>query len=244
MPTVLLVDGDRHALELLGASLRGAGFETLIADSGGSALARLGGRLPDLVLLDLVLPDMAGTELCRLIRIETRTRNVPVVICTARGDETDRIAAFEVGADAYVSKPCSTRELALRLRAILRRAAGVGTAERRPDEGPVRIDVDAHRCWVAGAEVDLTPIEFRLLLALTARTGHVQSRERLLADVWGPDARSRTLDTHVKRLREKLGSARGMLETVRGIGYRFADAAPTALAERRSHRASTRCSTA
>ncbi len=148
------------------------------------------------------------------------------MICTARGDEVDRVVGFELGADDYVTKPFSMRELVLRLGAVLRRVGGAASSQPPPDRiGPIQIDVDAHRCSIGGVEVELTPIEFRLLVTLTARLDRVQSRERLLADVWGmgSDVETRTLDTHVKRLREKLGPARDLLETVRGVGYRFVD---------------------
>jgi two-component system phosphate regulon response regulator PhoB len=224
--TVLIVEDERDMLTLLDSNLRAAGFETVLADSGERALAQLRARVPDLVLLDLMLPDLPGAEVCRQIRADPLTRAVPVVICTARGDEIDRIVGFELGADDYVTKPFSMRELVLRLRAVLRRVAAAPAPERPPGQvGPLEIDVDAHRCSIHGAVIELTPIEFRLLVALTARLGHVQPRERLLAVVWGngSDPETRTLDTHVKRLREKLGPARDLLETVRGVGYRFAD---------------------
>ncbi len=226
MPTVLIVEDEHDMLELLDVNLRAAGFETLLAGSGERALALVRERIPDVVLLDLMLPDVPGTEVCRQIRSDPLTRDVPIVICTARADEVDRIVGFELGAADYVTKPFSMRELVLRLRAVLRRLAGGGGGERPRDRiGPVQIDVDAHRCSIDGVEVELTRIEFRLLVTLAARLGRVQPREQLLADVWGmgSEVETRTLDTHVKRLREKLGPARDLLETVRGIGYRFAD---------------------
>ena len=226
MPTVLIVEDEHDMLELLDVNLRAAGFETLLAGSGERALALVRERIPDVVLLDLMLPDVPGTEVCRQIRSDPLTRDVPIVICTARADEVDRIVGFELGAADYVTKPFSMRELVLRLRAVLRRLAGGGGGERTRDRiGPVQIDVDAHRCSIDGLEVELTRIEFRLLVTLAARLGRVQPREQLLADVWGmvSEVETRTLDTHVKRLREKLGPARDLLETVRGIGYRFAD---------------------
>ncbi|HEY6006358.1 MAG TPA: response regulator transcription factor [Anaeromyxobacter sp.] len=226
MPTVLVIEDERDMRTLLDSNLRAAGFETLLAESGERALEQLRASVPDIVLLDLMLPGVPGAEVCRQIRADPRTRGVPIVICTARGDEIDRVVGFELGADDYVTKPFSMRELVLRLRAVLRRMAGAAVPERPPERvGPLEIDVEAHRCSIEGAEIELTPIEFRLLATLTARLGRVQSRERLLADVWGngPDLETRTLDTHVKRLREKLGPARDLLETVRGVGYRFAD---------------------
>ncbi|WP_242346135.1 response regulator [Anaeromyxobacter terrae] len=226
MTSVLLVDDERDLLSLLDFNLRAAGFETLLATTGEQALVQLRRRVPDIILLDLMLPDVSGTELCRQIKADPRTRNVPVVILTAKGDELDRVVGFEVGADDYVTKPFSVRELVLRLKAVARRAGGGRSAERPPETvGPIRIDVDAHRAFVDGAEVQLTPLEFRLLTTFMARLGRVQSREQLLEDVWemSSEVETRTVDTHVKRLREKLGSGRDLLETVRGIGYRLID---------------------
>jgi two-component system phosphate regulon response regulator PhoB len=173
-----------------------------------------------------MLPDIPGTEVCRRIKSEARTRHVPVGMLTAQGEEVDRVVGFELGADDYVTKPFSVRELVLRLKAILRRAGG-GKSVERPRErvGPIRVDVEAHRVFVDAVEVVLTPLEFRLLSTFMSRLGRVQSREQLLEDVWemSPEVETRTVDTHVKRLREKLGSGRDLLETVRGVGYRLVD---------------------
>jgi two-component system phosphate regulon response regulator PhoB len=223
--SVLLVDDERDLLSVLDFNLRAAGFETILATTGEEALQHLRRRVPDLVLLDLMLPDLSGTEVCRRIKGDPRTRHVAVVMLTAKGEEVDRVVGFELGADDYVTKPFSVRELVLRLKAVLRRSAG-RAAERPPESvGPIRVDVDGHRAFVDGAEIQLTPLEFRLLTTLMARLGRVQSREQLLEDVWGmsSELETRTVDTHVKRLREKLGSGRELLETVRGIGYRLVD---------------------
>jgi two-component system phosphate regulon response regulator PhoB len=223
---VLLVDDERDLLSVLEFNLRAAGFETILATTGEEALAQVRRNLPDLVLLDLMLPDLAGTEVCRQIKADPRTKHLPVVMLTARGDEVDRVVGFELGADDYVTKPFSVRELVLRLKAILRRAPpGSRAGAPRAAVGPIRVDADAHRAWVDGVEVQLTPLEFRLLSLFMARLGRVQSRERLLEDVWdaSADLETRTVDTHVKRLREKLGSGRDLLETVRGVGYRLVD---------------------
>jgi two-component system, OmpR family, phosphate regulon response regulator PhoB len=224
--SVLLVDDERDLLSLLDFNLRAAGFETVLATSGEQALSQLRRRVPDLVVLDLMLPDISGTELCSRIKSDPRTKHVPVVMLTAKGEEIDRVVGFEVGADDYVTKPFSVRELVLRVRAVLRRRRSGPTAERAPEAvGPIRVDVDSHRAFVDGAEIQLTPLEFKLLTTLMARLGRVQSREQLLEDVWGmsSELETRTVDTHVKRLREKLGSGRELLETVRGIGYRLVD---------------------
>lgn len=226
MTTVLLVDDERDLLSVLDFNLRAAGFETVLATRGEEALLALKRRIPDLVLLDLMLPDIPGTEVCRRIKADPRTRQVPVVMLTAKGEEVDRVVGFELGADDYVTKPFSVRELTLRLKAILRRAGGGRAAERpREQVGPIRVDVDAHRVFVDGAEAVLTPLEFKLLSTFMARLGRVQSREQLLEDVWemSPEVETRTVDTHVKRLREKLGSGRDLLETVRGVGYRLVE---------------------
>jgi two-component system phosphate regulon response regulator PhoB len=223
---ILLVDDERDLLSLLDFNLRAAGFETLLATTGEQALSHTRRRVPDIVLLDLMLPDVPGTEVCRQLKSDPRTRHVPVVMLTAKGEEVDRVVGFELGADDYVTKPFSVRELVLRLKAVLRRAGAARASERPPEKvGPIRVDVDAHRAFVDGAEVQLTPLEFRLLTTFMARLGRVQSREQLLEDVWemSSEVETRTVDTHVKRLREKLGSGRDLLETVRGIGYRLVD---------------------
>jgi len=225
--SVLIVDDERDLLSLLDFNLRQAGYETMLAASGAEALAQLRRRVPDLVLLDLMLPDVSGTEVCRSVKAEARTRHVPVMMLTARGEEVDKVVGFELGADDYVTKPFSVRELVLRVKAVLRRA-GAGAVERSPESvGAIRVDVEAHRAYVAGAEVVLTPLEFRLLVTLMARVGRVQSREQLLTEVWemSSEIETRTVDTHVKRLREKLGEARDLLETVRGVGYRLVEPA-------------------
>ncbi|HZZ85329.1 MAG TPA: response regulator [Anaeromyxobacteraceae bacterium] len=224
MPSVLIVDDESDLVSLLDFNLRQAGFETLLAQSGEEALAQLKRRVPDLILLDLMLPDLSGIEICRRVKSDARTRSVPVVMLTARSDEVDRVVGFELGADDYVTKPFSVRELALRLKAVLRRAAAQ-PAEQRPtsEVGPIRVDLDAHRCWVGQDEVELTALEFKLLTTFMSRLGRVQSRDQLLTDVWemSAEVETRTVDTHVKRLREKLGPARDLLETVRGVGYRL-----------------------
>jgi two-component system phosphate regulon response regulator PhoB len=227
VPAILIVDDERDLLSVLDFNLRQAGFETLLAASGAEALTHLRRRVPDLVLLDLMLPDVAGTEVCRSVKTDPRTKHVPVMMLTAKGEEVDKVVGFELGADDYVTKPFSVRELVLRVKAVLRRA-GAGAPDRPPESvGSIRVDVEAHRAYVAGAEIVLTPLEFRLLVTFMSRVGRVQSREQLLTDVWemSSELETRTVDTHVKRLREKLGEARDLLETVRGIGYRLVEPA-------------------
>jgi len=224
---VLVVDDERDLVSLLDFNLRQAGFETTIAYSGEQALQAARRRVPDLVLLDLMLPDLSGTDVCRQLKSDPRTKALPVIMLTAKGEELDRVVGFELGADDYVVKPFSMRELMLRVKAVLRRAAQQGGDRPRSELGTIRLDVDAHRCYIAGDEVELTPLEFRLLATLMSRAGRVQSRERLLTDVWemSSELETRTVDTHVKRLREKMGPARDLLETVRGVGYRLVDPA-------------------
>ena len=223
--TILIVEDERDLVEAVEYSLQREGFETRAAGTGEQALKLLDKEpKPDLVLLDVMLPDMSGTEVCRRLRAHEGSRHIPVIMATARGEEIDRVVGFEVGADDYVVKPYSVRELALRIRAILRRAA-------RADEplttetsfGRLRVDPSAHRVFVDSDEVQLTALEFRLLATFLQRRGRVQSRETLLSDVWGieADITTRTVDTHVKRLREKLGPAGVYVETLRGVGYRF-----------------------
>jgi two-component system, OmpR family, phosphate regulon response regulator PhoB len=181
-------------------------------------------RRPDLVLLDLMLPDGSGTELCKTLRQDAATRGVRVVMLTAKGEEIDRVIGFELGADDYIVKPFSVRELLLRVQAVLRRVS-TGESGETTQFGVLRVDRGAHRVWVGGQEVELTALEFKLLLTLHDRRNRVQTRDALLSDVWKIDAdvTTRTVDTHVKRLREKLGAAGIYVQTVRGVGYRFAE---------------------
>jgi two-component system, OmpR family, phosphate regulon response regulator PhoB len=221
---VLVIEDEVDLATTLEYNLRSEGFQVRVANSGRQGLAAATTEpVPDVIVLDLMLPDLSGTEICRRLREQERTREVPVVMCTAKGEEIDRVVGFEVGADDYVVKPFSVRELILRIRALLRR---VQRTEGEPSLirfGRLKIDRDAHRAWVDEGEVDLTALEFRLLHAFLSRRGRVQTRDALLADVWGIDAdvTTRTVDTHVKRLREKLGDAGMYIETLRGVGYRF-----------------------
>jgi two-component system phosphate regulon response regulator PhoB len=179
---------------------------------------------PDVVLLDQMLPDLQGTEVCRSLQLDPDTRDVPIVFVTAKGDDVDRIVAVELGAVDYVVKPFSVRELLLRVQAILRRARTLQSSQRIIEFGMLRIDEDAHRVWVDGAEVGLTLLEFKLLVTLYENRARVQTRDVLLGGVWGMDVgvTTRTVDAHVKRLRDKLGAAGWYVQTVRGLGYRFA----------------------
>jgi len=222
---VLIVDDEVDILNLVKMTLEREGFTTISATSGQKAVEMVQARNPSLVILDLMLPDMPGTEVCRRIRTGTRNTDLPVIMLSARGEEIDRVVGFEVGADDYVVKSSfSARELVLRVRAVLRRrAAAEEEATDRLEFQHVMIDEAAHRVWVDEEEISLTATEFRLLMVLARREGKVQTRGTLLQDVWEmpPDLNTRTVDTHVKRLREKLGAASVHVETVRGVGYRF-----------------------
>ena len=219
---VLVVDDERDLVKTLVYNLEREGYRTRSAFTARQALDL--GRVdpaPDLVLLDLMLPDLPGVEVCRALRSDAKTRHVKVIMLTAKGEEIDRVVGFELGADDYVVKPFSVRELMLRVRAILRR----GGPETEAEEiifGRLRIDSAGHRVWVDTEEIVLTALEFRLLTVLLERRGRVQTREVLLGDVWGihADIHTRTVDTHVKRLRHKLGAAGPYIETLRGVGYR------------------------
>lgn len=226
MVRILVVEDEPDVREVLRFNLAQAGYEVFGAPSGRDGINLARQRRPDLVLLDWMLPDVSGIDVCRSLKDAPTTRRIPVVMLTARTDEIDKVVAFELGVEDYVTKPFSVRELLLRIRAILRRAEGEPALDPVIQFGVLRVDRDAHRAWVEGAEVELTPIEFRLLVTLYDRKNRVQSRDQLLEDVWGSEARvhERTVDAHVKRLREKLLRAGDYVETVRGVGYRFAPA--------------------
>lgn len=222
---ILIVDDEADIVELLDYNLRQAGYTVVSARDGASAIAAVKRQRPDLIVLDLMLPDIPGTEVCRRLRREPDTQSIPILMLTARADEIDRVVGFEVGADDYVGKPFSPREIVLRVQALLRRTKPRNEPVALLRIGALEIDVSRHRVTVADEDVPLTALEFKLLLDLASRRGRVQSRDDLLERVWGyaPGIETRTVDTHVKRLREKLGEARDSIETVRGVGYRIKD---------------------
>lgn len=222
-PKILVVDDEPDALEILGFKLQEAGFTPVFARDGERALTAARIERPDLIVLDLMLPQIDGLEVCKLLRRDAATSGIPIIMLTARAAEFDRVLGLELGADDYVTKPFSPRELVLRVRKLLARTSNADAPVPRMRAGPVEIDSDRHRVMVAGNGVELTPTEFKLLELLARRRGRVQSRERLLQDVWGYESSTdtRTVDTHMRRLREKIGPAAGYLETVRGLGYRF-----------------------
>jgi two-component system phosphate regulon response regulator PhoB len=225
-PLILIVDDEPELAKTIAYTLEQEGFATRHAANGRAALdAAALLPTPDLVLLDQMLPDLSGTEICRELRRTEATRSTPIVFLTAKDSEIDRVVAFELGADDYVSKPFSVRELVLRVRALLRRAKvpRVSASGGEQNFERLRVDPEAHQVWVDGREIALTALEFRLIHTLLSRRGRVQTRSQLLEDVWGvhADVTTRTVDTHVKRLREKLGDAGAYVETIRGVGYRF-----------------------
>ncbi len=220
---ILVVDDEPALLELVDYNLREAGYIVVTAKDGASALAEVRRQKPDLILLDVMLPDVSGTEVCRRLRRDADTARIPIMMLTARGQEIDRVVGFELGADDYVVKPFSPRELALRVQAVLRRATNTAPDPgQRIVIGKLVMDISRHQVLVSDVDVQLTALEFKLLLDLVTRRGRVQSRDALLDRVWGysPGIETRTVDTHVKRLREKLGEASDYIETVRGVGYR------------------------
>jgi two-component system, OmpR family, phosphate regulon response regulator PhoB len=225
MARVLVIEDEQDLQKILGYNLRQAGHEALAATRGNEGLDLARGKHPDIVLLDLMLPDLPGTEVCKILKRDARTKGIPILMLTAKGEEIDRVLGFELGADDYVVKPFSVRELLLRIDAILRRTREQSAGTQGFQFGLLRVDRDAHRVWVEEAEVQLTALEFNLLVTLYDRRNRVQERAVLLDNVWGIEAAitTRTVDTHVKRLREKLGKAGDYIETVRGVGYRFAE---------------------
>jgi two-component system phosphate regulon response regulator PhoB len=221
---ILVVDDEPDALEVLGFKLREAGYTPVFAKDGARAIALARDERPDLVVLDLMLPEVDGLEVCKILRRDPATASIPIIMLTARAAEMDRVLGLELGADDYVTKPFSPRELVIRIRKQLARAHSGDEAGSHLKVGDIQIDVPRHLVQVGSKPIILTATEFRLLEILARRRGRVQSRDRLLQDVWGYEnpIDSRTVDTHMRRLREKLGAAAEHLETVRGVGYRFA----------------------
>lgn len=222
-PRILVVDDEPDALEILGFKLKEAGFAPLFAKDGTKALAAARDERPALIVLDLMLPEVDGLEVCKLLRRDPATSAIPIIMLTARAAEMDRVIGLELGADDYVTKPFSPRELVLRIKKLLARAKSTDEPVSQLRYGELEIDVPRHTVTVGGGTVDLTATEFKLLEILARRRGRVQTRDRLLQDVWGYDnpIDSRTVDTHMRRLREKIGGAADYLETIRGVGYRF-----------------------
>lgn len=225
---ILIIDDEPDVLDLVALNLKSAGMSVLTASDGASGLSKARTELPALIVLDLMLPEMSGMDVCKALKKENATAGIPILMLTAKSDEVDRIVGLELGADDYVSKPFSPRELVLRVQSILRRSNGKGgEPSERLKIGEILLDRGKHEVLIKGKPVDLTATEFKLLALLMERRGRVQTRDRLLNDVWGYESviDTRTVDTHVRRLREKLGAVADYIETVRGVGYRIGDLA-------------------
>ena len=219
---VLIVEDERDVVDLLALNLRKAGFAISTAMDGAAGLQKARSEKPAFIILDLMLPKMPGLEVCKILKGDPATRQIPIMMLTAKAEEIDRVVGLEFGADDYVTKPFSPREVVLRIKAILRRAEGPSEDESL-SAGSIVIDPARHEVSVNGKRVSLTSLEFKLLRTLMQRRGRVQTRDRLLNDVWGYESviDTRTVDTHVRRLRKKLGKVADAIESVRGFGYRL-----------------------
>jgi two-component system phosphate regulon response regulator PhoB len=225
---ILIIEDEQDVVDLVTLHLRKAGFEVSTAIDGAAGLRKAREESPALIILDLMLPRMPGLEICKVLKTDVSTRQIPIIMLTAKAEEIDRIVGLEFGADDYVTKPFSPRELVLRVNAILRRGKGDASEEKRISIGSITLDPARHQVDVAGRPVRLTSVEFKLLSMLMRRQGRVQERDRLLNEVWGYESviDTRTVDTHVRRLRKKLGKAANSIETVRGFGYRIRESKP------------------
>jgi DNA-binding response OmpR family regulator len=225
-PKILVVDDEPEAVELVEFNLKQAGFDVVTAADGAEALKRAHAALPSLIVLDLMLPEVDGLEVCKMLRRDPATAAIPIIMLTAKAAEIDRVLGLELGADDYVTKPFSPRELVLRVKKILQRGWAHQAEVAALKFGDLAIDMPRHLVSWRGKGIDLTATEFKLLVVLAQRRGRVQSRDQLLRDVWEYNSLidTRTVDTHMRRLREKLGPASKYLDTVRGVGYRFVEA--------------------
>jgi len=225
---ILIVDDESDVTDMLTLNLRGAGFQVVAVEDGATALKKARSETPSLIILDLMLPGMSGLEICKVLKGDVSTRHIPIIMLTAKGEEMDKVVGLELGADDYVTKPFSPRELVLRINRSLRRGKDKLPSVEKLTVGELVLDHTRHEVLVKNEPVDLTATEFRLLALLMERRGRVQGRDRLLNDVWGYESviDTRTVDTHVRRLREKLGGLAPYLETVRGVGYRIGENEP------------------
>ena len=223
--SVLIIEDEPDIRKTIDYNLAKEAFIVLQASSIAEGEEVLANNKIDAIILDLMLPDGSGLTLCRDIKLDPKTKNIPVIILTAKTEEVDRVVGFELGADDYVTKPFSVRELILRVKAILKRGVSSDTVSEDSaySFGGLRLNIDAHQIFINDDEVSLTALEFRLLKHLIDRRGRVQTRDQLLEDVWGysSEVTTRTVDTHIKRLREKLGPIGNYIQTIRGVGYRF-----------------------
>ena len=220
---ILIVDDEEDILTLLEYNLEKAGFKVISADDGPEAIELTKKENPSLIILDIMLPSMEGTEVCKVIKRDNATSHIPIIMLTAKGEEVDRIVGLELGADDYITKPFSPRELVLRVKAVLKRGHGGEENEGTITAGNIRIDLERSVVISNGKPLKLTATEFKLLVELVKAKGKVLSRDALLDNVRGTDyyVTDRTIDTHIRRLREKLGKSAKHIETVRGFGYKF-----------------------
>ncbi len=228
-PRILIIEDERGLTDVLSYNLQREGYDVAVAHDGQEGLRKAQMQLPDLVILDLMLPTMDGLEVCRELRAGERTRNVPILMLTAKAEETDQVVGFTMGADDYVTKPFSVKVLMQRVKALQRRADPGGEPAEVVEHLGVRIDRIRHRASVNGQDLDLTPTEFRLLECLLRQPGRAFTRPQLMDAAIGEGAvvLDRTIDVHIKTLRKKLGPATEYIETVRGVGYRFREAPPS-----------------
>src|SRR5271156_2285993 len=225
---IMIVEDEADVIDMLVINLRSAGFQVITVEDGATALAKVRNEAPSLIILDLMLPRMPGLEICKVLKGDIATRHIPIIMLTAKGEEVDKIVGLELGADDYVTKPFSPRELILRINRSLRRGKDKAPSVEKMTFGELVLDHTRHEVLIKGQPVDLTATEFRLLALLMERRGRVRGRDRLLNDVWGYESiiDPRTVDTHVRRLREKLGGLASYIETVRGVGYRISENEP------------------
>ena len=221
--TIYIVEDEPDIRETLAYNLSQEGFKVSEFSDAESCLDKIQKKKPDLLILDLMLPGMSGLDLCKEIRADKSLQNLAIIMLTAKGEEVDRIIGFELGADDYVTKPFSVRELILRVKVILKKQIDAVENNELVEFGPIKLNLDAHEVLINDDEIILTALEFKLLKHLIQRRGRVQTRDQLLGDVWGysSEITTRTVDTHIKRLREKLGTVGDYIQTVRGVGYRL-----------------------
>ena len=222
---ILVVDDEPDVTDLISYHLKARGHQPVVTNDPTASMALVRETIPDLIILDIMMPGLSGIQICRLLRADPAFARIPIIFLTAKSEPNDRIEGLEAGADDYLGKPFSPKELLLRIESILRRAAGANPATRQLRVGDITLDAESHQVEVAGQPIDLTATEFKLLRLLMERQGRVQTRDHLLLNVWNYSAEieTRTVDTHVRRLREKLGMEAAWIETIRGVGYRIAE---------------------
>lgn len=223
---ILIVEDEPDIRDTLNYNFDKEGFKVLSSPNGKSALKLLEKHDPDIVILDLMLPDISGLDLCRQIKNEKKLSNTSIIMLTAKSEEVDRIVGFELGADDYVTKPFSVRELILRVKVLMKKHTSSEDKDKSITLGSIYMNLDAHEVQINKEDITLTALEFKLLKHLLLRKGRVQTRDQLLGDVWGysSEVTTRTVDTHIKRLREKLGVVADYIQTIRGVGYKFTNA--------------------